>query len=73
MASNVLTVELVGGVKCPMVGLGTYTAKDDVMKAATKAAIDAGYRHFDTADFYKVCFDFFRAFFALMFNGFFLL
>ncbi|CAD7083079.1 unnamed protein product [Hermetia illucens] len=37
----------------PIIGLGTYTSTGGDCKRAVKDAIDAGYRHFDTAYFYE--------------------
>lgn len=54
MSSNVPNVKLSNGVEIPIVGLGTYKALGDEIKASVHAAIEIGYRHFDTADFYKV-------------------
>ncbi len=47
--------ELACGVKMPMVGLGVYKAKaeHDETYNAVRYALDAGYRHIDTARFYK--------------------
>lgn len=55
MAANpVWSIELKGGVKIPILGLGTYKAQGDELKEIILKAIDIGYRHFDTADFYDV-------------------
>ncbi|WP_416375612.1 aldo/keto reductase [Salinicoccus roseus] len=44
---------LKNGVEMPIIGLGVYKAEDgDQVKDAILAAIDAGYRHIDTASFY---------------------
>lgn len=40
-------VELDRGVSMPMIGLGTWALRDTY--AAVRVALDAGYRHFDTA------------------------
>ncbi|MBQ9988162.1 MAG: aldo/keto reductase [Clostridia bacterium] len=45
---------LSNGVKIPCIGFGTWQAPDgDVAAAAVKAAIQAGYRHIDTAAAYQ--------------------
>ena len=36
----------------PLVGFGTYFLNDEQAENATKVAIQAGYRHIDTAEFY---------------------
>lgn len=46
------TFLLNNGVNLPSVGLGTYRSKQGEVEDAVKAAIDAGYRHFDCAWFY---------------------
>ncbi|PIO67736.1 oxidoreductase, aldo/keto reductase family protein [Teladorsagia circumcincta] len=40
------------GYRIPLVGLGTYKIKGDLMKPAVDAALSAGYRLFDTAKVY---------------------
>ena len=40
------------GYSMPMLGLGTWQARDGVLKQAVRVAIDEGYRHFDTAAAY---------------------
>jgi len=37
----------------PEVGLGTYDADEDACTAAVACALDAGYRHVDTAEMYE--------------------
>lgn len=44
------TLRLNNGYQIPAVGLGTYGAEDS--EQAVKDAIDAGYRHIDTAYLY---------------------
>uniref|UniRef100_A0A336L6J0 CSON005707 protein n=1 Tax=Culicoides sonorensis TaxID=179676 RepID=A0A336L6J0_CULSO len=46
------TVKLNNGYEMPVLGLGTYLAKNREGVEAIKTAVDAGYRHFDTAYFY---------------------
>ena len=47
-------VTLNNGVKMPQIGLGTYTMATEGDRAAFKAAImEVGYRHIDTAAFFK--------------------
>lgn len=46
-------ITLNDGTKMPAFGLGTYTALRGECERAVKQAIDAGYRHFDTAYFYE--------------------
>ena len=41
--------EFENGIKIPMVGLGTYPLKGDVLSATIKDAVDCGYELFDTA------------------------
>ncbi|RZF43053.1 hypothetical protein LSTR_LSTR001231 [Laodelphax striatellus] len=41
-----------GSGRMPMVGLGTWTAKDEEMEAALEMALQNGYRHIDTATDY---------------------
>ena len=43
---------LSNGVRMPKIGYGTYLVKDDAGVSVVKAALDAGYRHIDTAAFY---------------------
>ncbi len=46
-------IELADGNKIPQIGLGLWQIKDEsVFAEAYKAAINAGYRHFDTAQAY---------------------
>lgn len=48
------TAKLHNGIEMPYLGLGVYKTKDGAeVKAAVNSAFDAGYRHIDTASFYK--------------------
>ncbi|KAK9875057.1 hypothetical protein WA026_005857 [Henosepilachna vigintioctopunctata] len=48
------SIELPGGSQMPVIGLGTWQAKDaKLLGSAMEAAFEAGYRHFDTAFAYK--------------------
>ncbi|RDI61271.1 aldo/keto reductase [Microvirga subterranea] len=40
------------GARIPCLGLGTWTLRDDACADAVRAALDAGYRHIDTAAMY---------------------
>nr|XP_039264836.1 1,5-anhydro-D-fructose reductase-like [Styela clava]XP_039264837.1 1,5-anhydro-D-fructose reductase-like [Styela clava] len=54
MAKRLLPyVNFNNGVKCPIVGFGTYLIKGEECYNCVKAAIDIGYRHIDTAFVYK--------------------
>ena len=44
---------LYNGVKIPCVGYGTWLTENDVASGVVRTAIDMGYRHIDTAAFYK--------------------
>jgi 2,5-diketo-D-gluconate reductase A len=46
------TVTLTSGAKLPLVGFGTWQLRGDKAYRATRAALDAGYRHIDTATMY---------------------
>ncbi|GLG97976.1 Aldo-keto reductase AKR2E4 [Gryllus bimaculatus] len=43
------SIALQSGQKIPLVGLGTWQAKSEEVKAALEEALKAGYRHIDTA------------------------
>ncbi|GLH03654.1 Aldo-keto reductase (AKR) [Gryllus bimaculatus] len=45
-------ITFANGLKMPAVGLGTWQATDTEMEEAVDAALQAGYRHIDTATFY---------------------
>lgn len=52
--NTVTSIELNTGHKMPQLGLGTFLSKPEETKAIVKAAIlKYGYRHIDTASFYK--------------------
>ncbi|MDP9396458.1 MAG: aldo/keto reductase [Actinomycetota bacterium] len=46
------TVSLVTGAEMPLLGLGTWQLRGDAAREAVLAALDAGYRHLDTATMY---------------------
>ena len=46
------TVALNNGVRMPWLGLGTYLVGGAAVRRAVTAALETGYRHFDTAAFY---------------------
>lgn len=46
------TLRLNNGYEMPAIGLGTFQATSDEAERAIKDAIDAGYRHIDTAFLY---------------------
>eukprot|EP00401_Gymnodinium_catenatum_P010021 CAMPEP_0117495798 /NCGR_PEP_ID=MMETSP0784-20121206/20320_1 /TAXON_ID=39447 /ORGANISM="" /LENGTH=303 /DNA_ID=CAMNT_0005290735 /DNA_START=86 /DNA_END=997 /DNA_ORIENTATION=+ len=48
-----LTFELGDGQKIPAVGFGTFQITDEDVEAAVLSALEAGYRHVDTAEFYR--------------------
>lgn len=45
-------LSLKNGVKIPQIGLGTYQMQGDTCTEAVRYALDHGYRHVDTAEFY---------------------
>jgi 2,5-diketo-D-gluconate reductase A len=49
---TVPTVRLNNGVEMPQVGFGVYQIPDDETERAVSAALEAGYRHIDTAALY---------------------
>jgi 2,5-diketo-D-gluconate reductase A len=51
-ASEVPAVALPGDAEMPMVGFGTWKVTGGEAEAAVTAALDAGYRHIDTAKMY---------------------
>jgi diketogulonate reductase-like aldo/keto reductase len=46
------TVKLGGGTSMPLLGFGTWRLRGDEAYRAVRAALDAGYRHVDTATMY---------------------
>ncbi len=46
------TVTLSGGARMPLLGFGTWQIKGEDAVSATSAALEAGYRHLDTATVY---------------------
>lgn len=47
------SIEMYNGVKIPQIGLGVFLMKDEEeLVSAVKAAVESGYRHFDTAKIY---------------------
>lgn len=49
-----MEIKLMNGYKLPMLGLGVYRLSDeDMMEQAVIAALQAGYRLFDTAQMYQ--------------------
>jgi 2,5-diketo-D-gluconate reductase A len=51
-AAAVPAVDLPGGVPMPMIGFGTWLLRGKAGREAVRAALDAGYRHIDTATMY---------------------
>lgn len=52
-ATDQPSVTLTGGVRMPLVGLGTWKVTGEQGYDAVRAALDAGYRHIDTATMYE--------------------
>eukprot|EP00271_Cylindrocystis_brebissonii_P005304 TRINITY_DN17293_c0_g1_i1.p1 TRINITY_DN17293_c0_g1~~TRINITY_DN17293_c0_g1_i1.p1 ORF type:complete len:129 (-),score=7.37 TRINITY_DN17293_c0_g1_i1:1019-1405(-) len=44
---------LSNGVKIPILGIGTHKARGEEARLAVQWALEAGYRHIDTASIYK--------------------
>lgn len=53
MTTSVPSVRLPGGTSIPQIGLGTWPMNDEETRAAVRTAIEAGYRHVDTAENYE--------------------
>lgn len=53
MSSSSSWVNLTPTVKMPLLGYGTWQANDDELEKAVEAALEAGYRHIDTAHAYE--------------------
>ena len=47
------TINLNNGVECPILGFGNNEDSHELAKKMTKDAIEAGYRHIDTAQYYE--------------------
>src|SRR6201994_4280068 len=52
MSTQVPVITLNKGVELPAIGLGVFQTPPDETRAAVRAALDAGYRHIDTAAAY---------------------
>ncbi|QGN58484.1 aldo/keto reductase [Nostocoides sp. HKS02] len=52
MTANLTTLTLNNGVEMPALGLGVFQTPPDETRTAVEAALDAGYRHVDTAAAY---------------------
>ncbi|XP_063602038.1 1,5-anhydro-D-fructose reductase-like isoform X1 [Penaeus indicus] len=50
---QVAKLKFFNGLEMPMVGLGTWQARDDEVRQAVQQALECGYRHFDTATLYQ--------------------
>jgi diketogulonate reductase-like aldo/keto reductase len=54
MTSKIVTKKLSSGADIPVIGLGTFLSTDkEQLENAVKAAVEAGYRHFDCAFIYQ--------------------
>lgn len=53
MVQEMSSVSLPTGQKMPILGFGTWNAKDEELEVALNAALEAGYRHIDTATVYE--------------------
>jgi 2,5-diketo-D-gluconate reductase A len=47
------TLALADGTRIPQVGLGTWPMDDATVERVVSTAVEAGYRHFDTAENYE--------------------
>lgn len=52
MSGTVSRTVKVGSLDMPMIGFGTYMIKDEDCEEPVKWALEAGYKHIDTAQFY---------------------
>jgi 2,5-diketo-D-gluconate reductase A len=52
-SSTTPAITIADGVRIPVVGFGTYLIPDADASGAVTAALDAGYRHVDTAEAYE--------------------
>lgn len=50
---SVPSVDLPNGQKMPIIGIGTFQAKSEEIKAIINTALECGYRHIDTAFLYQ--------------------
>jgi diketogulonate reductase-like aldo/keto reductase len=53
MAHDIPVVDLAPGVSLPTIGFGTWQLEGTAAYESTRAALDAGYRHLDTATMYR--------------------
>lgn len=53
MATSGPTLPMPGGVEIPLIGFGTWQITGDECYRAVRTALDAGYRHVDTATVYE--------------------
>ncbi|XP_045483061.1 aldo-keto reductase family 1 member A1-like [Harmonia axyridis] len=53
MTSKIPSFTLNNGREMPSIGYGTWQAKDEELEKALEAALEAGYRHIDTAYIYE--------------------
>lgn len=51
--SQVPLITFCNGQKIPIIGLGTWQARDEEVRQAVQLALECGYRHFDTATLYQ--------------------
>ena len=52
MSDNVPTITLNDGHEIPQLGFGSYKVDNDTAEEVVSLALQAGYRHIDTAGFY---------------------
>ncbi len=53
MAPQIPSTPLTPHISLPLIGFGTWQLHGDTAYASTRAALDAGYRHLDTATMYR--------------------